>query len=215
MSLSDITQKHEIKITEEVAEITEKEATVTTKTALIPNKGTGAGGAGTNETGLCNEKKTSLEGHHTKPNTEHDVVFHTDINNTPFKVLNQGNLLKLGKKYLMNEMDSSVIHAHGCKNPDECFICMATYTMIIIEKKFQRSSGSVCEKIQTAGFKRRHYNKLFPNFNVIYIYCLSDWFKDNCKAELEYLDEINIPVFWGDSNTYADDIVSFILNNSK
>ena len=138
MSLSDITQKHEIKITEEVAEITEKEANVTAKTAVIPNKGTGAGGAGTNETGLCNEKKTSLAESYTKiPNTKHDIVFCMDINKNIFTALHQRDLLK----YLMHEMDSTVIHAHGCKSPDECFVNMTTYKIFIIEKKFKRSYG--------------------------------------------------------------------------
>lgn len=84
--------------------------------------------------------------------------------------------------------------------------------MFIIEKKFQNVNGSVCEKIQTANFKLWQYSRTFPNYNIIYIYCLSDWFKTNCKAELEYLDLNNIPYFWGSSYSYKDDIINFILS---
>ena len=34
----------------------------------------------------------------------------------------------------------------------------------------------------------------------------------NCIAELEYLDFMKIPYFWGSSETYKDDIVNFILS---
>ena len=54
--------------------------------------------------------------------------------------------------------------------------------------------------------------KTFPNYNIIYIYCLSDWFKQNCKAELEYLDFKNIRYFWGNSEFYKDEMINFIIN---
>ena len=44
------------------------------------------------------------------------------------------------------------------------------------------------------------------------MYSLSNWFKDNCVAELEYLDLNNIRYFWGSSKTYKDDIIDFITN---
>ena len=48
--------------------------------------------------------------------------------------------------------------AHGCKNPDECYIDKESKNMFIIEKKFQQCSGSVCEKIQTPHFKKWQYS---------------------------------------------------------
>ena len=110
-------------------------------------------------------------------------------------------------------MNHSIYKAHGCKKPDECFIELKKKIIFIIEKKFQEVNGSVCEKIQTAPFKRWQYSRTFPGFTVIYIYCLSNWFKENCKAELEYLDYNNCPVFYGCSTTYKKDIISFMLNN--
>ena len=84
--------------------------------------------------------------------------------------------------------------------------------MFIIEKKFQQVSGSVCEKIQTIDFKLWQYRRTFPNFEIVYMYCLSEWFKLNCKAELEYLQEQNIPVYWGNDTDYKAQIVGFITN---
>ena len=54
---------------------------------------------------------------------------------------------------------------------------------------------------------------MFPDFTIVYIYCLSDYFKENAKAELEYLKLKKVPVFWGDSKTYKDDVINFIINN--
>lgn len=36
---------------------------------------------------------------------------------------------------------------------------------------------------------------------IIYIYCLSDWFKDNCKAEQEYFDFKKVPYYCPNSDT--------------
>jgi hypothetical protein len=113
---------------------------------------------------------------------------------------------------MKDEIDTSVNKAHGCKNPDECYIDKTGKKIIIIEKKFQQVGGSVCEKIQTPDFKLWQYQRTFPNYKIIYIYCLSSWFKTNCEAELEYLNYKNIPVFWGNSETYKKDIIEYIIS---
>ena len=82
----------------------------------------------------------------------------------------------------------------------------------IIEKKFQQTGGSVIEKIQTPEFKILNYSQMFPNFTIVYVYCLSDYFKENAKAELKYLELKKIPVFWGNSETYKNDIIHFMIN---
>jgi hypothetical protein len=110
-------------------------------------------------------------------------------------------------------INKTISKGHGCKNPDECFIHKKEKKIFIIEKKFQQVNGSVCEKIQTPDFKIWQYSRTFPEYKIIYIYCLSDWFKSNCKAELEYLKYKNISVFWGSSPTYKNEIINFIINN--
>lgn len=179
-------------------------------TEHIKNKGTGAGGSNTNRNGLSYEKLTDLNDRIIilKKEKYCNLIKFIDVINKSYITAHQSNLFK----YMKDEIDTNVEKAHGCKNPDECYIDKRNKNIFIIEKKFQQTSGSVCEKIQTAGFKSRHYNKKFPNYNVIYVYCLSDWYKENCKAELDDLKDINIPVFWGSSETYKDDIIKFIVN---
>ena len=107
---------------------------------------------------------------------------------------------------------SNIPAVHGTHSPDECYIDEEDKIVFIIEKKFQQCSGSVCEKIQTPDFKLWQYSRTFEGYNIIYIYCLSDWFKENCKAELKYLDLKNISYFWGNSETFKQDIINFIIN---
>jgi len=109
-------------------------------------------------------------------------------------------------------MNNNIPKAHGCKSPDECFINLDNKTIFIIEKKFQKAGGSVCEKVQTTDFKLWQYSRTFPNYKIVYIYCLSDWFKKNCPAEIEYLDYKKYPYFWGDDEDYKTQIVTFINN---
>ena len=114
--------------------------------------------------------------------------------------------------YLNEKVINKGTNAGGCKYPDEAYINESKKYLYIIEKKFQQCKGSVCEKIQTGLFKKEHYSKLFLNYKIIYIYCLSDWFKLNCKSEIDHLNEKNIPIFWGNDINYKNSIIEFIHN---
>jgi hypothetical protein len=176
------------------------------------NKGTGAGGENTNKNGLSYEELTDLETHYkiVLKSSDYNVI---KFNNSE-TIFIQANKTKLHKymKY-RQEFNHSVEIGHGCKQPDECYINDDSKTIFIIEKKFQQRSGSVCEKLQTAHFKLLNFKELFPTYKVYYIYCLSDWFKTNCKREIKYLQEINVPVFWGNDSEYKKNIIQFILQN--
>jgi len=172
-----------------------------------PNKGTGAGGEMTNKNGLSYERLTDLGNKITtvKINPEYKIIKF------------DGNKKKFIKpkciyKYMDKHIDKTIEKAHGCKKPDECYINKNTKTIFIIEKKFQQRSGSVCEKIQTSDFKLWQFTRTFPKNNIIYIYCLSEWYKHNCKAEIEYLDFKKVPYFWGNDKTYKDNIIQFITS---
>jgi len=75
----------------------------------------------------------------------------------------QSNLFKCMEKHI----DKNIEKAHGCKNPDECYIDEENKNIFIIEKKFQQCNGSVCEKIQTPDFKIWQYKRTFPEFNIV------------------------------------------------
>lgn len=175
----------------------------------VKNKGTGAGGLNTNKNGLPYEEMTELNDKIIilKQNKFSNII-KFEKSEKIFIQTKQANLFKC----MINEVNTDIKKAHGCKNPDECYIDEELKNMFIIEKKFQQCSGSVCEKIQTPDFKLWQYSRTFTNYNIVYIYCLSDWFKTNCISELEYLDFKNISYFWGNSETFKDDIVNFIIN---
>jgi hypothetical protein len=199
---------------------------VTTKTTLviqddnndeeviIKNKGTGAGGANTNKNGLSYEVMTNLESLYSECNkNKKDKTSIIKFNGYENELVN-ANKSTL-HKYMQNigEKNSSLKSAAGCKEPDEAYIDLKRKIIFIIEKKFQQTPGSVDEKIQTAAFKKYHYTNLFPNFKIHYIYCLSDWFKhDEYKSILDYLLEINIPVFWGNDEEYKNNIIKFMCS---
>jgi hypothetical protein len=190
-------------------EVMERPKSTTNKKTTIKNKGTGAGGSNTNKNGLSYEEITDLNDKITivKECKKSNKIKFYDSERSFIKT-KQANLFK----YMKDKINTDIAKAHGCKNPDECYIDEEFKNIFIIEKKFQQCSGSVCEKIQTPDFKLWQYSRTFPDYTIIYIYCLSDWFKKNCIAELEYLDLKNIPYFWGSSETYKDDIINFILN---
>ena len=95
--------------------------------------------------------------------------------------------------------------------PDNAIYVIKDNTLNVIEMKFQRVAGSVDEKLQTCDLKKKQYKKLFSalNYEVEYIYILSDWFRKEeykdtrdyiisvgCKLYFEYLplNEIGLPV---------------------
>ena len=183
--------------------------TNTSNSTTIENKGTGAGGSNTNKNGLSYEKITNLNDRIEiikESKTSNQIKFN-DCEIT-FIETKQANLFK----YMKDKINKNITKAHGCKYPDECYIDEVSKNIFILEKKFQQNPGSVCEKIQTPDFKLWQYSRTFPDYNIVYVYCLSDWFKKNCIAELEYLDFRNIPYFWGSCETYKDDIINFIIN---
>ncbi len=85
--------------------------------------------------------------------------------------------------------------------PDDCFINEENKTVYIIEKKFQKTSGSVDEKLPNCGFKKMEYEKLVKNlgYSVEFIYVLSDWFKqDIYKDTLEYINYLNCSYYFNE-----------------
>lgn len=175
----------------------------------IANNGYFAGSSNTNANGLSYEKLTDLSTHFTIiKNFKFSKIIIFDDYDTMFIRTTHSNFFKCMNKYI----DKTIDKGHGCKNPDECYIDLNKKNIFIIEKKFQEVNGSVCEKIQSPDFKIWQYKRTFPNFNIIYIYCLSYWFKLHCKAEIQYFSYKNIPYFWGNSSKYKRNIINFIIN---
>jgi hypothetical protein len=181
----------------------------------IINKGTGAGGANTNKNGLKFEEVTDLKDRYESITTiprriGSEVTFKGHSPRTFIKV-SKSSLHKYMEK--IDEKNLTLKSAAGCKKPDEAYIDLERNIVFIIEKKFQQESGSVDEKLQTGCFKQSHFKGMFPNFKIYYMYCLSDWFKsDEYESVLNYLKDGGIPVFWGNSETYKENMIEFIHN---
>jgi len=126
-----------------------------------------------------------------------------------FLILNKKDFIKYFHEN--NLINKKITNAHGCIEPDECYLNLTNKIIFIIEKKYQNINGSVCEKITTPPFKIWHFSQKFPDFKIVYIYCLNKWFRDNCPRELEYLRVNNIPYFWGDGRTYKKQVIQFML----
>ena len=177
----------------------------------ISNRGTGAGGSNTNKNGLEFERNVDLKKNYTILSTKNN------INEIRFNGTDT-HFIEVPKKKLQpymkskNKMNTTITIAHGCKEPDEAYIDENKKIIFIIEKKFQQVGGSVCEKLQTAVFKREHYRGLFPEYTIEYIYCLSDWFIKNCKAEIQFLNKNNFKIFFGKTKENIDSIINYITN---
>jgi hypothetical protein len=178
------------------------------QTEKIKNNGTGAGGSNTNKNGLQFETMKDLS-------TEYSCISihdaHKEIQFNKFKgiVLITGKKNQL-RKFLMKEQDSEVPLLHGAKEPDTWFI--KENILFIVEMKFQQGGGSVVEKLQTSKEKIRNYRDRYPLKEIVYIYCLSDWFRHGALAELYYLKKDNIPYYWGENANFKDELVDYIIN---
>ena len=188
----------------------------------IKNRGTGAGGANTNANGKKFEKDTILSKFYkTITNIKTDngrlydsINFIDDEFNNSFVHVEQKKFNNFMED--INGRNFKIIQASGCKNPDDVFVDYKNKRIYIIEKKFQQGSGSVDEKIQTGVYKKIHYQKLYPNFLIHYIYCLSKWFRHNSYNDvIDYLVDNDIPVFFNDTKDFDNDIVKYILTNSN
>jgi hypothetical protein len=189
-----------------------KKMMIKPKKPKIINKGTGAGGANTNKNGLQFEEVADLKDRYEsiiRRKIGSEVKFKGHL--STFIEVSKSALHKYMEK--IGEKNMMLKPAAGCKKPDEAYIDLEKNNIFIIEKKFQQISGSADEKLQTGYFKQLHYKELFPNFNIYYMYCLSDWFKRE-ESALKYLKDSGIPVFWGNSETCKEKIIEFIHNPS-
>lgn len=83
--------------------------------------------------------------------------------------------------------------------PDDAIYVIKDNTVYIIEIKFQNVAGSVDEKLQTCDFKKKQYQKLFSalNYEVEYIYVLSDWFrKEEYKDVRDYIISVGCQYYF-------------------
>ena len=185
----------------------------------IVNRGTGAGGARTNETGLSFEENTCL----TKRFPCSDLcVFGKGKNDSyvELKITDDIALIRVEQCGLYNYMNryhpEHVVpypKAEKTYRPDAALIDFKRRIIYVIEKKYQQTSGSVDEKLETGECKRWYYShKRFQGFRVNYAYVLCNWFKTPKYSHIREWNEMKqIPIFWGEDADYPDKLREWII----
>lgn len=155
------------------------------------NKGTGAGGAKTNLNGIKFEEDIYLKQWIDKAGYEVSGISSSTQRSELYGVYNkqrkliayygrQSKVYDALKELIGNNFSSMYIGQILSKkiNPDAFILNSETKTLHIFEKKWQQTSGSVDEKIQTAPFKVEMFSKLLKQFgiSVTYNYILSSFF---------------------------------------
>lgn len=191
--------------------------------SLIKNRGTGAGGAETNVSGLSfetltsNEKNLEMQGFSrviiSKGKSTYYLIYHFDDLQVDIYYAIKKGFKKLTKKLFDIEI---------FREPDEAYIIHYivdnTYDVRIIEKKNQNTPGSVEDKLLTGNTIRKIYQKLLPsNCKVSYAFCVSSYLKRNFTSDItkykiirEIFEEENIQLFYGEDNNYFDNINEWI-----
>lgn len=160
------------------------------------------GGANTNANGLKFEQETSLS---------------EALNAAGYSLRNDGYVFKndcMEKPVALNapkhRLYERILNPKGVNwreilskqmLPDEALLNFYTNTVYIIEKKFQNCAGSVDEKLQTCGFKRMQYQRLFQplGINVEYIYVCNDWFlKDEYRDVRNYIAYVGCQIYFNE-----------------
>jgi hypothetical protein len=91
--------------------------------------------------------------------------------------------------------------------PDEAYFNEQTKELLIYEKKFQQTEGSVDEKPQTCAFKIYEFRKIGAALGattVKYTYIFNDWFKQpKYKDMLDYIKSVDgcDYIFWGNNSS--------------
>lgn len=152
------------------------------------NKGTGAGGAGTNATGIPFECVTSNYERLMEIGYVRTGKFLTKDSDGIAGRATPVTLFFCPKKSL----DSFLYAKFGrqmaySREPDECYITQQGnhYYVSILEKKNQNCTGTVDEKLKTGAHVRREYQRLLGdimgvnNVTVRFAFCVSNWLKKN------------------------------------
>lgn len=157
------------------------------------------GGAQTNANGLQFERDTSLDdaliaaGYSIKNNEVFDA-----------EALLIGLSVQKNKLYNLFLEPNGIHYAdYNSKKwlPDEAFINYINNTVYIIEKKYQRTEGSVDEKLPNCDFKKKEYEKLFNplGFEVKFIYVLSEFFdKPKYDDVFEYIQNVDCEYYFNE-----------------
>lgn len=172
-----------------------------------PNRGNGAGGRKTNETGKNWEMITSNL---------------NNLINDGFTRSCEGNLFKINKNYTLTYFTQCELKCYFKKkydisifrNPDEAYLLELNdgrKILKILEKKYQNVEGSVEDKLLTGNQIKREYTMKLQSLNieVSYAYCVSQFLEKKLKSNKDkyiiwnkmFLQD-DITLFYGGNDNY-------------
>jgi hypothetical protein len=190
---------------------------------IVRNKGTGAGGAETNVSGLsfemqtCNQMNLVKQGFSKVIMSKGKSTYYLKYSFDDLQVEIYYASKKGFTRLIQTLFDVSIF-----REPDEAYIIHYLvddkYDVKIIEKKNQNTPGSVEDKLLAGNTIRKIYQKLLPNkCHVSYAFCISDYLKKNFTSDIvkykvirEIFEEEGIPLFYGDDIDYFDKINKWI-----
>lgn len=164
------------------------------KTVMARKPNTVGGGSNTNLNGLAFEGRTDLREaieKHPDYSIEENLVYKND-EVVAYYFEKYGLYKKLLKPRGINYKE----YLSKRLLPDGALL--VEDTLFIIEKKYQASSGSVDEKLQTCDFKRKQYQRLLEplNIHVEYYFILNDWFDQPMYDDVfNYIESVGCKYF--------------------
>lgn len=189
----------------------------------IINRGTGAGGANTNVSGLSFEEKTSNEWRLEQKGFKRIIGGDCKTTLCLMKQWNNITIISTAKKsfkFIVELLFGTILY----REPDEAYIVhdneTDTYNIYIVEKKNQTCEGSVEEKLGVGRTRRREYELCFeahPNVTIHYAFCVSDFLKKKLTSKTQKYIHLNrifeedaIALFFGSDNEYYERLDAWI-----
>ena len=182
-----------------------------------PNKGTGAGGAETNASGLTFELQTSIIPRLITLGYEKVIIDSTKNGYTMTKMYPEHCVIFMTQ----GGLGKFFINTGIFRNPDEAFLVInksGKKTLKILEKKNQSGAGSVDSKLALGPYFLEEYREVLgPGIDIQYAFCLCNFLKTEYlsdKKKWRTLRTINerhgIKVFFGEDPQYIDDIAAWV-----
>lgn len=154
--------------------------------SLPRNRGTGAGGARTNETGLAFEAKTSNEQRLTDAGYVRKSIPKCKGKFAYYLESADGRMLYFTQRCLRN-YTHAVLGIELFRNPDEAYLYRkddGTYVLYVLEKKNQTVEGSVDTKLCAGSYFVEEYSSaLGDRFTVQYAFCIADFLKQKYVSD--------------------------------
>jgi len=190
------------------------------------NRGTGAGGSKTTLNGSKFENLVSCEPMLEKNNFNKTIMNKKSKDNYIYEKMEGNKKITYFKQNGFKQYMKDTFSINVYRKPDEAFLIhnidTDIYTIKIIEKKNQNVEGSVEDKLKTGLFNKKEYSKMLNTknnikFNIEYAFCVSSFLQNklnsnNIKYNIikEIMIEDNIKLFYGEENTYFDELYKFV-----